>query len=287
MGIIVGALAGQNWHRQVWQRGLEGRERFDYIFAKTAAVGREFGFSPMCLDTNIASIGTDRGYLDEVKARLREHDMIATVGFGAVAISNDAFVRRRSLDQARANLEAVAYLGARTSTFGCARNGRVTREGQIQFAIQMLTEVGRIARDLGLRITQENYDYFTSDELVRISRGTGLDNVGIHSDTGNWLILGENPVTATRACLPYTFHAHVRDYVLENHTYNDVAVGAGLVDFEGVLPLLAQAGAREDIVFSVEVDTDDRDEDQCSHDSFVFLKDWLVRHGHTEHITQA
>lgn len=284
MGIIVGALAGQNWHRQVWQRGLEGRERFDYLFEKTAAVGRAFGFSPMCLDTNIASIGTDRAYLDEVKARLRQHDMIATVGFGSVAISNDAFVRERSLAQARAHLQAVAYLGARTSTFSCARNGRVTREGQIRFAIQMLSEIGRIAGDLGLRITQEDFDYFTSDELVRISRGTGLDNVGIHSDTGNWLILGEDPVAATRACLPYTFHAHVRDYVLENGTYNGVAVGAGLVDFERVLPLLAQAGAEEDIVFSVEVDTDDRDEDQCAHESFAFLKDWLIRNGHTASI---
>jgi sugar phosphate isomerase/epimerase len=286
MGIIVGSLAGQNWHRQANMRGLEGRARFEYVFDKTAAIAREFGFRPMGIDLGLAQLGTDRGYLAEVKARLREHHMIANVGFGSVAVSNDAWVRQRSLEQARANLEAVALLGSRLSPFGCARNGRVTREGQIQFAIQMLTEVGRIANDLGLRICQENYDYFKADELVRISAGTGLDNVGIHSDTGNWLILGEDPADATRTCLPYTFHAHVRDYVLENGTYNGVAVGAGLVDFEAVLPLLAQRGATEDIIFSIEVDTDDRDEDQCAHDSFAFVKDWLVRNGHTQYIEQ-
>lgn len=284
MGIIVGALAGQNWHRQANQRGLEGRARFEYVFDKTAAIAREFGFRPMGIDLSLTLIGTDRGYLDDVKARLREHDMIATAGIGPVAISNDAWVRQRSLAAARVNLEAAAYLGARLAPFSCARNGRITRAGQIRFAIAMLSEIGRIARDLGLRICQENFDYFTSGELVRICAGTGLDNVGIHSDTGNWLILGEDPVAATRVCLPYTFHAHVRDYVLENDTYNGVAVGTGLVDFERVLPLLAERGATEDIIFSVEVDTDDRDEDVCAHASFAFVKAWLMRHGHTQHI---
>ena len=195
---------------------------------------------------------------------------------------NDGDAQRAT--RAATNLEAAAYLGARVSPFHCARNGRVTREGQIRIAIEMLTEIGRIAGDLGLRICQENFDSFTSEQLIRIALGTGRDNVGIQSDTGNWLILREDPVEATRACLPHTFHTHVRDYVFENETYNGVALGAGLVDFERVLPLLAQRGATGDIVFSVEVDTDDRDEDQCAHDSYAFLKDWLVRNGHTEHI---
>jgi sugar phosphate isomerase/epimerase len=284
MGIIVGSLAGQNWHRQVNLAGLEGRARFDYVFEKTAAIGREFGFSPMGIDIGVAVVGTDRGYLDEVKARLRENDMLATVSFGQVAVTNDAWVRQRSLEMAATNLEAAAYLGARVAPFHCARNGRVTREGQIRFAIELLTEVGRIAGELGLRICQENFDSFNSEQLIRITVGTGRDNVGIQSDTGNWLILGEDPVEATRACLPHTFHTHVRDYVLENGTYNGVALGAGLVDFERVLPLLAQRGATGDIVFSVEVDTDDRDEDECARDSFAYLKDWLIRNGHTEHI---
>lgn len=285
MGIIVGSLAGQNWHRQVRRQKLGPAEAFEYVFKKTAAIGKEFGFSPMGIDFGVRSLpDTSRGYLDELKARLKENDLIAMVGFGGIAVHNDAEVRTASLAEARRNLETVAYLGARTSNFGCARNGRMTREGQIWCAIQMLTEVGQVAKGLGIRICQENYDHWTSDELIRISVGTGLDNVGIQSDTGNWLILGEDPVEATRACLPYTMHAHVRDYVLENDTYNGVAVGAGLVDFARVLPLLAHAGATEDIVFSMEVDTDDRDEDQCAHDSYVYLKNWLIENGHLEHV---
>jgi len=65
---------------------------------------------------------------------------------------------------------------------------------------------------------------------------------------------------------------------------NGVTLGAGLVDFEQVLPLLARAGKKEDIIFSMEVDTDDRYEDECTHDSYAYLEDWLVRSGHTEHL---
>jgi len=287
MGIIIGSLAGQNWHRQVRQKKLSQPEAFNYVFEKTARIGREFGFAPMGIDFGVRSLPTiDRSFLDELKARLKQNNLYAMVGFGSVAVSNDAEVRKASLDDAARNLEAVAYLGARTSNFSCMRNGRMTAQGQIRVAIQMLQQIGRIAKDHGIRICQENFNSWKSDDFIAICEGVGLDNVGFQSDTGNWLIVGENPVEATRKMLPYTMHAHVRDYVLENDTYNGVAVGAGLVDFEKVLPLLAQAGEKEDIVYSMEVDTDDRDEDQCAHDSYVYLKKWLIANGHTEHLKQ-
>ena len=285
MGVIIGSLAGQNWHRQVRQKGLSPAKAFDYVFDKTAAIGKEFGFSPMGIDFGVRSLPTtERSYLDELKARLKEYNLTAMVGFGSVAVSNDAEVRKASLDEAAHNLEIVAYLGARTSNFGCLRNGRVTASGQVRIAIQMLQQIGRIAKDYGIRICQENFNSWKAADFVAICEGVGLDNVGFQSDTGNWLITGEDPVEATRTMLPYTMHAHVRDYVFENDTFNGVAVGAGLVDFRQVLPLLAKAGQAEDIVFSMEVDTDDRDEDQCAYDSYVYLKNWLVESGHTEHL---
>ncbi len=286
MGVIVGSLARQNGHRQARRQKLEPAAAFDYAFDKTAAIGKEFGFSPMGIDIWVPEFpSTDRGYLDELKARLQENDMVAAVGFDwSVAVANDAEVREMSLARARRGLEVVAYLGARTSMFDCSLHGRVTHEGQIKYAIQMIRELGQHAKGLGIRICQEDYESWNADELVRITREVGLDNVGIQSDTGNWLILGDDPVEATAKCLPYTFHAHVRDYALENDTYNGVALGAGLVDFGKILPMLAQAGAKEDIIFSMEVDTDDRDEDAAAHDSYVYLKSWLKKSGHTEHL---
>jgi sugar phosphate isomerase/epimerase len=285
MGVIVGSLAGQNWHRQVRRQKLGPTAAFDYVFDKTAAVGREFGFSPIGIDIWAPGFpSTEHSYLDELKARLKENDMVAAVGFGTVPVTNDAEVRQAALARAKQGLETAAYLEARTSMFWCDLNGRVTHEGQIKFAIQAIRELGQYAKGLGLRICQENFDTWNADELIRITTETGQDNVGIQSDTGNWLITGEDPVEATAKCLPYTYHAHVRDYVLENGTYNGVAVGAGLVDFGQILPMLAKAGDKEDVIWAMEVDTDDRDEDQCAHDSYAYLKAWLLKSGHTEHL---
>jgi sugar phosphate isomerase/epimerase len=287
MGIIVGSLSGQNWHRQVRQRGLGSQEAFAYLFAKTAVIGKTFGFSPLAIDCAGALLGADQRARDETKARLRENDMIAVVGLGGISLANDAELRRLSLQRIAKQLEVAADFGSHTATFYFHHHGRVTREGQFRYAVEMVREVGRMAGELGLRICTENYDYFTSDELIRICQETGLDNVGIQSDSGNWLILGEDPVAATARCLPYTFNAHVRDYVLENGAYNGVALGVGLIDFGRILPLLAQAGAERDIVFSVEVDTDDRDEDECAQVSFAYLKEWLVANGHTKYLRES
>ena len=205
---------------------------------------------------------------------------MACVGFGGIALSNDVDVRRESVANAKRNLDKVARLGVERSNFGCGFNGRVKHEGRINFCVQMLKELGPHAKGLGIRITQENFDYWKADDLARICEAVGMKEwVGVHSDTGNWLIMDEDPLEATRKVLPYTLHAHVRDYVVENETYNGVALGAGLVDFEKVLPVLAQAPV-EEIVFSMEVDTDDRDEDEEAEKSYVYLKDWMQKKGY-------
>lgn len=273
--IIIGSLAGQNWHRQA--RHLPPEKRFDFVFDKTVGIARKFGFSPMGIDISLAAMpSTDNTYLDELRARLHENDLIPAVGVGGLRLSHDAEVRAESIDEAKRGLEKIARIGATRGFFGAAFLGRVTREGRIRYCVDMLRQIEPSVKSLGLRITQENYDYFLADDLVRICREVGSPHIGVHSDTGNWLIMGEDPLESTRKVLPYTFHAHVRDYLVEGHTYNGVAVGDGLVDFDQVLPVLAQAPV-EELIFSMEVDTDDRDEDECAERSYAYLKAWMER----------
>ena len=281
MSIIVGSLAFQNWHRQVRQRQLGAQQALDYVIEKTVAAKRQFGFDPMGIDLGVARFpATDRAFLDELKARLDEQHLVPNIGFGSVACTFDAEVREAAVGAALKNLEIAAHLGAVTSNFGCQRNGRVTRAAQLGFAVEQLKVIGKAAKALGIRIFQENFDYWTSAELIKMSVDSGLDNVGIQNDTGNWLITGEDPVEATAAVLPWTMHSHVRDYVLEEGTYNGVAVGEGLVDFERLLPILAKAGDKGRFIFSIEVDTDNRDEDAAFDNSCAYVKQWLVKHGH-------
>src|SRR5262245_24598585 len=205
--------------------GLDAAGRLDYMIKKTTGIAKEIAFSPMSMDLGVSGLPTtDRRYLDELKARLAENNLWPVVHVRGASLSYDDEVREAALEVGKRDLEVAAYLGARTCGFYPGMNGRVTREGRIRIAIDAVRKLGEAARSQGLRICQEDYEYFTSDDLLRITEGTGLDNVGIQSDTGNWLILGEDPVFATKKCLPYTFHTHVRDYVLENGVYNGVAL---------------------------------------------------------------
>jgi hypothetical protein len=44
-------------------------------------------------------------------------------------------------------------------------------------------------------------------------------------------------------------------------------------------PLLARAPV-EELIFSMEVDTDDRDEDEAAERSYAYLAAWLEKNGH-------
>lgn len=273
--IVPGSLSPQNWHRQA--RKLPVEQRFEFILEKTLDVQQRFGFRPFGIDFGLASLPSrEPAYLDDLAARFRENDLVPAVGLGSMRLSNDAEIRAGSVDELLRNMELVVRLGAKRSFYGTQFFGRVAHEGRVRFCIDITRQIAPRAAELGLTLTQENYDYFTSVDLVRICRGVAMPHVGVHSDTGNWLILGEDPLTATEKVLPHTLHTHVRDYVFENDTYNGVALGDGLVDFPRILPVLARAPV-EEVVFSVEVDTDDRDEDEAADRSFAYLKDWLAR----------
>jgi sugar phosphate isomerase/epimerase len=278
--IIVGVLADQNWHRQIRKLGLDRAGRLEHVIRKTLAISKEFGFSPMALDLDLAALpSNDKAYIDELGARLKQHNLLPVVEVRGVAVTYDEEVRVPAIDVGRRDLELAARLGARTCTFSPNVTGRVTRPAAVRLATESVRELGKSAKALGLRICQENYDYFSSDDLIRISEDSGLDNVGILNDTGNWLILNEDPLYATRKCLARTFHSHVRDYVLEKGVYNGVGLARGLVDFPAVLPVLAQAGAKERLAFTIELDTDNRDEDEELHESYQYAKAWLVANG--------
>jgi len=111
--IIVGALSNQNWHRQIRRLGLDAAARLDYMIKKTAAIGKEFGFSPLSMDLGVAGLpSTDKAYLDEFKTRLAENKLWPVAGVGGVAVSYDDEVRSAALNTGRRNLEVAAYLGA-------------------------------------------------------------------------------------------------------------------------------------------------------------------------------
>jgi 3-oxoisoapionate decarboxylase len=66
-----------------------------------------------------------------------------------------------------------------------------------------------VCRDLGIRIAFENHEYETSDRILGVVRAVDSEWVGTHVDTGNSMMMWEDPVKATRALSEFAVSSHL------------------------------------------------------------------------------
>jgi sugar phosphate isomerase/epimerase len=279
MTVMLGVL-GDSYRRQL-RRPLS-RPAIDVIVDKVGAVADECGTRPFGVDFGVGRLPrTDAEYLIDLRQRLDERGLVPTVIVGSLMLHADQELAVPPLEQAIANLEVASRLGSPLGLFYFGYGGRVTREGRMRLAVEQIGRLADAAAEYGIAVTTENYDYFTSADFLEIFRRVDRPNVGLHNDTGNWLLLGEDPLAATRAMAPYTFHAHVRDYILEDGVFTSVPIGQGLVDFPSILDELARIGnERERFVLAMEMDLDagtEEDEDAAVRDCARSMTDWYAR----------
>lgn len=275
---LIPGLLGDSYRRQL--RKVTNRPQVDVVVEKAAALAREYGFRPFGVDVGVSQLATtEPAYLDELRARLDESGLLPTVIIGTLVLHTDRDLSEPPLRQAINNLTVAQRLGSPLGLYYFGYGGRVTRAGRLRLAIDQVGRLADAARTLGIAVTTENYDYFTSDDFLALFAALDRPNVGLHNDTGNWLILDEDPVAATRKLAEHTYHAHVRDYVLEAGVYRSVPLGQGLVDFSVLLPDLARlASKRERFVLAIEMDLDDGDvstEDAAVRECARYLAAWV------------
>lgn len=279
MTVTLGVL-GDSYRRQLRQPQV--RPKIDIIIDKVAAVADEIGQRPFGIDFGVGALpSTEPGYLDELRARLDERGLIPTVIVGSLNLNADRDLSEPPLEKAIANLAVAQHLGSPLGLFYFGYGGRVTREGRIRLAVEQVFRLADAAAALGLTVTTENYDYFTSDDFLEIFQRVARPNVGLHNDTGNWLILGEDPLEATRKMAPYTHHAHVRDYVRKDGVFSSVPIGQGVVDFPPILDELVEIGkSRDRFVLAMEMDLDagsPEEEDEAVRECARYMADWFSR----------
>jgi sugar phosphate isomerase/epimerase len=107
-----------------------------------------------------------------------------------------------------------------------------------------LRKLGPVLRQHGSRIDLETHGDSTTFELVRLIEDVGPDCVGICLDTANVMCHAEDPVLAAKRAAPYTHLTHIKDAVafFTDHGFvrQTVAPGRGAIDWETVLPVLAE-----------------------------------------------
>jgi len=104
-------------------------------------------------------------------------------------------------------------------------------------------------------MNMETHDEITSFEILRLIEKVGADCVGIVLDTANMLQRGEHPVFAARRVAAHVRQTHIKDAYVGRAPggldFQTRPVGRGIVDFETILPILAQANP--DLNLSLEV----------------------------------
>ncbi len=276
MSVMLGVL-GDSYRRQL--RKVQDRPKVDVVIDKVAAVADEIGVRPFGVDFGVGGLpSTDAAYLDELRGRLAERELLPTVIVGSLNLNADKDLAEPPLEKAIASLEMAHRLGSPLGLFYFGYGGRVNRDGRIRLAVEQVGRLADAAAQYGMTVTTENYDYFTSDDFLEIFRRLERPNVGLHNDTGNWLLLGEDPLEATRKMAPYTHHAHVRDYVLRDGVFTSVAIGQGEVDFPPILDELVRIGAtRKRFILAMEMDLDagtPDEEDEAVRECARYMADW-------------
>ena len=85
-----------------------------------------------------------------------------------------------------------------------------------------IREVSEYARERGVRTCTENHGYVFQDprRVEELILAVGSDNYGWLCDIGNFLCMDCDPITSVSTAAPYTFHAHVKDFLFRDGTYD-------------------------------------------------------------------
>lgn len=137
----------------------------------------------------------------------------------------------------------------------------VTWEEQLLAMEKVLQRLAPAARANGVHMNIETHDEITSFEIIRLIEKVGADCVGVVLDTANVLQRGEHPVFAARRVAPYTRQTHIKDAYVGRAPggldFQPRACGSGVVDFDAILPILAEANSGLNLSLEINSSTDD------------------------------
>jgi sugar phosphate isomerase/epimerase len=277
MRFVPGVL---NWsyHRAYGSRWLGTVDPFiDHV----ASLAQDLGFPEAGIEFGIGGEqdqlpSRDPAYLSHLQRKLQRYRLLPIIIVGQLRVHPEPEVVELSLEECVRNLELAKYLGAVVVTHGVIQHGRVTPEARVRIYADIVGRLADAARAYELQVCcAENYESFSSGDFVAVLERANRPNLGALNDTGNWLILREDPLEATRRLAPWTAHVQIKDYRNDNGIWRSVALGTGTIDLTSILTLLRDEINRDFLILSIETDLDSGDEDRAIRDSARYLLPWL------------
>lgn len=180
--------------------------------------------------------------------------------FGAcnnLAVS-DPERRKAQLEDITNSVDMAARLGAKVvRAFSGDKEQSVSYEQAKQWIIDGLKEAAAYAADRGIVICLENHGLFAgkADQVLEVIREVGSPALKSTFDTGNFLLVDDDPNEAVRKLKHDVAHVHFKDFQkvdenYEGHVYKSISgeryigkvPGEGTVDLRYILTELKKTG---------------------------------------------
>jgi sugar phosphate isomerase/epimerase len=273
---LIPSVLNWSYHRDYW--GAWDSSLESYV-PRVSALAKKYGFEESGINLGVGGeqnqlASFDDSYVREVRSRLDGLGLQVIPILGSLDVHADPSFVKRSVEAIRPALERAAILGATVSTFGTSLHGRLTREKAVTIYAEAAAEMCAMAAEFGQSLCAENYNTFTSDELMAVVERSGASNHGFLNDIGNWLITGEDPYSVTKKLLPRTIHVHIKDYALDDGVWRSVPLGDGIVPVRKILQALADAEGDATLHLALETDLDCDGEDEALDRSYAYYADW-------------
>src|SRR6266542_6125420 len=250
LGAVAGALATDRTPEAMQPEAL---------FARAAQLSlREFELPTRGWDDPGAHL------VERVRDLSARYGMAVSVNWGDQFIANGA---DQPTDRFAAFVEQLCRpLGVQViGTTSPAHAGRWLKDPplaeQQQRLAAALKRLAPVAEANGVKLAIENHADYRGHELATILEEVDSPAVGAKLDTGNAFAAVEDPTEAAKALAPFVFATHVKDVRVESEPWGrkeqvpetalvpngllvmlECALGDGHVDFDTILPLLAERG---------------------------------------------
>lgn len=179
------------------------------------------------------------------------------------SIGNDFFQSERGawekqLADARSGIEVADRLGVRTLRVfsGNAKPGYAFEDG-LAWIVEGLAAAAEFAERYHVTLALENHGLMAgrSDQVRQMIDAVGSPALRANIDTGNFLLVNQNPTDAARDLAPLAALVHLKDFrrarpdetehiykALDGAPYTGAVVGQGQVDLPAIVKLLDAAG---------------------------------------------
>ena len=179
------------------------------------------------------------------------------------SIGNDFFQPERGawekqLADAKIGVEVADRLGVRTLRVfsGNAKPGYAFEDG-LAWIVEGLAALAAYAERYNVTLALENHGLMAgrSDQVRQVIDAVGSPALRANIDTGNFLLVGQNPTDAARDLAPLAALVHLKDFrrarpdetehiykALDGTPFTGAVVGQGQVDLPAIVALLDAAG---------------------------------------------